>query len=405
MRDLALAIFSVTYFFLAIGRAPRFRFDRTGVAIIGAAAMIFCGVLSLDRAAETVDYRTLVLLFGMMIVVANLRLSGFFRLVAAQAMRVAHSPGQLLAATVVVAGVLAAFFINDVVCLVMTPLLLEMTRTLRLPPVPFLLALATASNIGSVATITGNPQNMLVATFSGLGYRTFALHLTPLAAIGLVIDFMLLWSLYRGELRTQVIVRAAPKNVRVHKPLLLKSTAVAAATVLLFAAGAPISSVALGAGALLLITRRVRPEKIYRQIDWTLLVLFIGLFVVVGGLETTGVDRDVFAALRPLHPDHPLSLAMLTTVLSNLVSNVPAVMVLKPFINNLADSQHAWLTVAATSTLAGNLTPVASVANLIVIEQARRSGVEISFTDYLRLGVPLTLLTLGTAVALLAVGA
>ena len=179
MRSVALVIFSITYLLLAIGRLRPFRLDRTGIAIIGAAAMILTGVVPLPRAAEAVDYRTLVLLFGMMIVVANLRLSGFFRLVTARVTSLARSPVQLLGATVAISGVLAAFFINDVVCLVLAPLLLHLTRTLRLSPVPFLLALATASNIGSVATITGNPQNMLVASFSGIHYRTFAWHLAP----------------------------------------------------------------------------------------------------------------------------------------------------------------------------------------------------------------------------------
>jgi len=401
MRDVALTIFGTTYVLLAIGRLRPFRLDRTGISIVGAAAMILTGVLPFDRAAAAVDYRTLVLLFGMMIVVANLRLSGFFRLVTARVVRLAGSPVQLLAATVIVSGFLAAFFINDVVCLVVAPLLLQMTRTLALPPVPFLLALATASNIGSVATITGNPQNMLVASFSGLSYGSFALHLTPVAAVGLAIDFALLWALFRGELRGTIRRDISALPARVHRPLLVKSGLAAAAAVILFAVGFPVSNVALGVGAWLLVTRRVRPEKIYRDIDWTLLVLFIGLFVVVAGLETTGFDREIFAALRPLHLDHPLPLSLATTVLSNLVSNVPAVMVLKPFVNGLADRQHAWLTVAAASTLAGNLTPLGSVANLIVIEQARRAGVDVSFATYLKLGVPVTLLTLAALVLIL----
>jgi Na+/H+ antiporter NhaD/arsenite permease-like protein len=402
MRDAALVIFGVTYLLLAIGRLPPFRLDRTGIAIVGAAAMILSGVVPLPRAAESVDYRTLVLLFGMMIVVANLRLSGFFRLVTARVIRIARSPVQLLGLTVAVAGALAAFFINDVVCLVLAPLLLQMTQALALPPVPFLLALATASNIGSTATITGNPQNMLVASFSGLGYRTFALHLTPVAVIGLGVDFVILWLVYRNELRGAIQPAGTEMRIRVHRALLMKSTLTAAVAVVLFAAGVTVSNVALGAGAFLLVTRRVRPEKVYRDIDWTLLVLFIGLFVVVAGLETTGIDRDAFAALRTWRLDELVPLTVATTVFSNLVSNVPAVMLFKPFISSFEHSQHAWLTVAAASTLAGNLTPLGSVANLIVIEQARRTGVHVSFGAYLRVGVPVTVLTLLVAVVVLA---
>ncbi|MFI5367130.1 MAG: anion transporter [Candidatus Binatia bacterium] len=402
MRDAALAIFGVTYLLLAVGRFPPFRLDRTGIAIVGAAAMILSGVVPLPRAAAAVDYRTLVLLFGMMIVVANLRLSGFFRLVTARVIRIARSPVQLLALTVAVAGVLAAFFINDVVCLVLAPLLLQMTQALALPPVPFLLALATASNIGSTATITGNPQNMLVASFSGLSYRTFALHLTPVAAIGLGLDFLVLWLVYRRQLQGSIQSPGSEVRIRVHRALLIKSSLTAGAAVILFAAGVPVSNVALGAGAYLLVTRRVRPEKVYRDIDWTLLVLFIGLFVVVAGLETTAIDREAFAALRAWRLDEILPLTVATTILSNLVSNVPAVMVLKPFVSNLENSHHAWLTVAAASTLAGNLTPLGSVANLIVIEQARRAGVPVSFGAYLRVGVPVTVLTLLVTIVVLA---
>ncbi len=400
MHSTALVIFSFTYLLLAIGRLPPFRLDRTGIAIIGAAAMILTGVVPLPRAAEAVDYRTLVMLFGMMIVVANLRLSGSFRLVTAHVIRVARSPTQLLAATVGVSGLLAAFFINDVVCLVLAPLILQATRALALPPIPFLLALATASNIGSVATITGNPQNMLVASFSGLDYRTFALHLSPVAVVGLLCDFAVLQFVYRRELRGTIRPDAVQLKVRIHRPLLIKSGIVAGAAVAGFAAGVGVSNVALAAGAYLLITRRVRPEKIYRDIDWTLLVLFIGLFVVVAGFETTGIDRKAFTAF---HLDHPLSLTVAVTALSNVVSNVPAVMLLRSSVNALKDSTHAWLIVAAASTLAGNLTPLGSVANLIVIEHARRMGVHISLGTYLRVGLPVTLLTLWVALGALAV--
>jgi Na+/H+ antiporter NhaD/arsenite permease-like protein len=240
---------------------------------------------------------------------------------------------------------------------------------------------------------------MLVASFSAIGYRSFAAHLAPVALLGLVADFVLLWLLFRRQLTGSIHPATTDLRIRVHRPLLIKSSLTAIATVVLFGIGVPVSSVALAAGSFLLITRRVRPEKVYRDIDWTLLVLFIGLFVVVAGLETTGMDRDAFAALRAWHLDHLVPLSIATALLSNLVSNVPAVMLLKPFVSNMADSHRAWLTVAAASTLAGNLTPLGSVANLIVIEQARRAGVEISFVTYVRVGIPITLATLVLTVA------
>ena len=269
---------------------------------------------------------------------------------------------------------------------------------------PFVLAVATAANIGSVATITGNPQNMLIGSFSGLRYGQFAAHLAPVAVLGLFVDFAVLWTLYRRELATPPRRAAGvPQRRRIHRPLLLKSVLTAAATVLLFALGVDVSKVALGAAAVLLVTRRVRPEKIYREVDWTLLVLFIGLFVVVGGLEATGIEREWMAQLRSWRLDRPVPLALVAVLFSNIVSNVPAVMMLKPFVSKLNHAPQAWLTVAAASTLAGNLTPVASVANLIVLEQARRAGVRISFGSYVRVGLPVTVLSLLCALAVLMV--
>jgi Na+/H+ antiporter NhaD/arsenite permease-like protein len=362
--------------------------------------LILSGVLTLEEAASSVDYRTVVLLFGMMIVAANLRLAGFFRLVTAWSLRRARSPVQLLAATVAVAGVLAAFLINDVVCLVVAPLIVQITRALRLPPIPYLIALATAANIGSVATVTGNPQNMLVAGYSGIDYRSFALHLAPLAVVGLVIDFGVLWLFFRGQLRGRIEPATANFRIAVHRPLLIKSTLVTLLAVALFLVGWPVSDVALGAGAWLLVTRRVRPAKVYREIDWTLLVLFVGLFVVVGGLEHAGIDETLFGWMHGWGLERSGPLVLVVAVLSNVVSNVPAVMVLKPFASNLPNPEHAWLTVAAASTFAGNLTTLGSVANLIVIEQARRAGIEISFFDYVRVGLPVTALTLASIIVL-----
>ena len=180
----AVVIFLLTYLVLAIGRLPGFRVDRTGAAIIGATLMIATNSLSIQQAYAAIDYNTIILLFGMMIVVANLRVSGFFTLVSAWVVERAHRPIVLLAAIVFVSGFFSAFFVNDTMCLVLTPLVLEITRRLRRNPVPYLLAVAMAANIGSVATITGNPQNMMIGSFSGIGYRAFAAALAPIAAAG-----------------------------------------------------------------------------------------------------------------------------------------------------------------------------------------------------------------------------
>lgn len=397
---LTAVIFLLTYMVLAIGRLPGFRVDRTGAAIIGATLMIASNSLSIPQAYAAIDYNTIILLFGMMIVVANLRLSGFFTLVSAWAVEHAHRPIVLLAAIVFVSGFFSAFFVNDTMCLVLTPLVLEIARQLRRSPVPYLLAVAMAANIGSVATITGNPQNMMIGSFSGIGYRAFAASLAPIAAAGLVALIVLLSFIYRREFRQENAIAVEHRSVTVDRLLLWKSLLVSVAMIAFFFAGRPVAEVALVAGALLLITRRVGPETIYGEIDWSLLVMFIGLFIVVAGVERTAVSADLLAAAQRFRLERAAALSAWAAVLSNIVSNVPAVLIFKPIVAHLPDPRHAWLVLAMSSTLAGNLTVLGSVANLIVIERARREA-NISFWDYAKVGIPVTVVTLAIGIALL----
>ena len=333
-----ILIFAATYLVLAIGRLPWTRVDRTGAAIIGASLMLASGTLTPAEAYASINYDTLMLLFGMMIVVANLRLSGFFSVVSEWVVEHAHRPVLLLSGIVLVAGVFSAFFVNDTMCLVLTPLVLEITTSLRRRPVPYLLAVAMASNIGSVATITGNPQNMMIGSFSHIPYRTFAAALAPVAAAGLVLTVLVIALVYRAEFRGGENLRVEHRPVRVNRPLMWKSLAVSFGMIAFFFAGLPVPKVAVIAGALLLITRRVKPEKVYREIDWSLLVLFIGLFIVVAGLEKTPVPHDLFTAASRFHLDRPGPLSAFAALLSNLVSNVPAVLVFKSFIPHLANT-------------------------------------------------------------------
>ncbi len=393
-RLIALVAFVGTYLGLALGRLPFFRVDRTGVAIIGGALVVVTGVLPWEKAVAAVDAHTLVLLFGMMIVAAYLRLSGFFRLVTYAAVRRAHTPVGLLALIIVAAGVLSALFVNDVVCLVMAPIVLDLARQLRLPPVPYLIALATAANVGSVATLTGNPQNMLVGSFSGIGYRAFLLREAPVAVIGLGLVFGVIWLVYRRQLPDTLPAADLEDRFAVHYPLMIKTIAAVAVMLVAFLAGVPIALVAIGGAAYTLLTRRVNPEKVYREIDWGLLVLFTGLFVVIGAVEQTGLAAEVlgWASAAGLH--RPLVLTVVTAVLSNLVSNVPAVLFFKSVIPAFGEPVRAWLLLAMASTLAGNLTILGSVANLIVVEQARGAGIPVGFLEYSKVGVPITVLTL-----------
>jgi Na+/H+ antiporter NhaD/arsenite permease-like protein len=389
----AILIFLATYLVLVIGRLPWSRVDRTGGCIIGASLMIGFGVLDLKQAVAAIDYDTIFLLFGMMIVVANLRLSGFFGAVAEWVVEHAHGPLVLLAAIVLVAGFFSAFFVNDTMCLVLTPLVLDVTRRLRRNPLPYLLAVAMAANIGSVATITGNPQNMMIGSFSGIHYRRFAAALSPVALVGLLLTVAVIAAIYHREFRHQEKVALEQRRVRTNRVLMWKSLTVSAGMIGFFFAGWPVSKVALMAGALLLVTRSVKPEKIYREIDWSLLVMFIGLFIVVAGVETTTLPNAVFRAAERFHLQRPSVLSAFAALLSNVVSNVPAVLVFKPFIARLGDPARVWLTLAMSTTLAGNLTILGSVANLIVVQ--------ISFWDYFKVGAPLTVLSIAAGVILL----
>jgi Na+/H+ antiporter NhaD/arsenite permease-like protein len=266
--------------------------------------------------------------------------------------------------------------------------------------VPYLLAVAMAANIGSVATITGNPQNMMIGSFSGIPYATFARALTPVAAVGLLLTVAVIAVVYRNEFRAEQKMTFAPRSVRVNRVLMWKSLAISAGMVVFFFAGWPVPKVALLAGAVLLITRRVKPERIYREIDWPLLVMFIGLFIVVAGVERTTLPADLFRWSQQFHLERVAVLSAFTAVLSNLVSNVPAVLVFRPFVAHLGDPERAWLTLAMSSTLAGNLTILGSVANLIVVQRAKHAA-PIGFWEYCRVGIPLTILTLAAGVVLL----
>lgn len=394
IRIVALVTFGGTYLGLALGRLPLFRVDRTGVAIIGATLMIVTGVVSWDQAVAAVDAHTLVLLFGMMIVAAYLRLSGFFRLVTNMAVRRAHTPVGLAAMIIVAAGVLSALFVNDVVCLVMAPIVIQVVRQLRLPPAPYLIALATAANVGSVATLTGNPQNMLIGSFSGISYRAFLLREAPVALAGLAVVFAVIWLRYRHVLPPKLQLAGLDSRFPVHYPLMIKTMLIVGVMLGAFLAGVPIALVAIAGAAYALLTRRVRPAKVYREIDWELLVLFVGLFVVIGGVEASGLADEVLGWAAALGLHRPAVLTAVTAVLSNLVSNVPVVLLFKAAIPTFGEPMRAWLILAMASTLAGNLTILGSVANLIVLEEGRDAGIEISFVEYAMVGAPVTVITL-----------
>ena len=389
----AVCIFTASYLALAVGKVPGLSIDRAGVALVGACLMVASGVVTLDDAYRAVDMATITLLLGMMIVVANLRISGFFALVNAWVARGVHRPTMLLAAIVLVSGAFSAFLVNDAICLVMAPLVLELTLSLRRNPVPYLLAVAMASNVGSTATITGNPQNMMIGSVSGIPYTQFAAALAPVALIGLVLTLVLLALLHRTELGGDDL-HPRLSHPRFNRVLVVRSLVATAVVVALFFAGQPPAKAAIVVGALLLLTRRVKSARVYAEIDWSLLLMFSGLFIIVAGAQRELLTPQTIDTVGRLHLATIPMLAFVTAALSNIVSNVPAVLLLKPFVATLPDHNRAWLVIAMASTLAGNFTVLGSIANLIVVEKAARRGIVIGFWDYFRVGAPLTVLTL-----------
>lgn len=388
----AYAIFLASYLVFALGKFPGLKIDRPGAAIIGAVAMVAFRIVGPAEALHAVDFSTIVLLFSMMLIVGNLHLVGFFEWNAEVVLRRLR-PEFLLPAVIFTSGFFSAFFVNDIVCLVMVPFVLSIAKRMQLPPVPYLLAVATASNIGSVATITGNPQNMLIGSFSGIRYHDFLFHLGPVAVAGLFLDWAVLHWVHGRKTKL-----STPKAGSIPLPALdlshlVKPVVVASVVVIGFFAGVPPALMASLGAAVLLITRSVDPHKVYEQVDWGLLVFFVGLFIIVGGAERAGIIAQVLEVTRYGNLQHMAVFTGIVALLSNVVSNVPAVMLLKSLIPEFANAHTAWLVLAMSSTLAGNLTITGSVANIIVVETAKNEAA-IGFWEYFRVGLPITLLTL-----------
>ncbi len=387
----AYSIFIASYTVFALGKFPGLKIDRPGAAIIGAVAMVAFKIVRPGEALHFIDFSTLVLLFSMMLIVGNLHLVGFFEWNVDLILR-RLNPNHLLPVVVFASGLFSAFFVNDIVCLVMVPFVLAITRRMKLAPTPYLLAVATGSNVGSVATITGNPQNMLIGSFSGIRYRDFLLHLGPVAVGGIFLDWAVLHWLYMRKRP------AAPAYEALDLPVLdlsrLAKPAVVVMVVMVgFLIGVPPAMMAALGAAALLISRTTDPGKLYKEVDWGLLVFFVGLFLIVGGAQNAGIVSRLMALVRHWNLQRLDVFTVVVALLSNVVSNVPAVMLLKSLVPGFAAPHTAWLVLAMASTLAGNLTITGSVANIIVIESAK-PDVHIGFWDYFRLGIPVTLLTL-----------
>ncbi|MGH9430790.1 MAG: SLC13 family permease [Terriglobia bacterium] len=404
---LPVGVFLVAYFLIAVESNNASYLDRTAAAFIGAVAMLVTRSISLDQAYQSIDWNTIIFLLGIMMLVAHFRVSGFFDWIAVHIARRARTRLQLLTLLIFTAGLLSAFFVNDTICLIFTPIVLTVADRLDLPPVPYLIALATSANIGSVMSITGNPQNALIGVSGKFSFLGFLAHLAPVGVAGLLLNVLLLALLFRKDLTGHPLkVRDKSIDVQVDRLLLAKCVFAAGLVVVLWIMNFSFPLVAASVGALILVIGRVRSEFIHRNIDWTLLLFFAALFVVIRGFESSGAIDILIRHFQPQLQGSPTTqlwaLSGIMLVLSNLVSNVPAVLVLRPVVQTLQHSHLAWLALASASTLAGNFTPFSSVANLIVLQQASKK-ITITFWDFAKVGVIITLVTTLAAILILSV--
>jgi len=395
---LVAVVFAIVYVGMILGGLPFLQLDRTGVALLGAIALVAFGALTPEEAAQSIHLPTLLLLFSFMVLSAQMRLGGFYTWVTLRIAALPVGPAALLAAAMVAVAALSAVFSNDVVCLAVAPVLADACLRRGIDPVPYLLGLACAANIGSAATLIGNPQNMLIGQVLDLPFAAYALE----ALVPVLVSLALAWAIIAWRLqqvpnmKTPLPERREDAYATFDPWQTAKGLAVAAALVIVFLFTSwPREVAALAGAGLLLMSRRLHSNKMLGLVDWELLVLFIGLFVVNHAFERTGLAAVALAALAdagaPLAAPVPLFAA--TFVLSNVVSNVPAVMLLLP----AATEPFSGPMLALVSTLAGNLLIVGSIANIIVVDAARRRGVEIDWRRHALTGVPVTLASLAVA--------
>ncbi|HNY64804.1 MAG TPA: anion transporter [Deltaproteobacteria bacterium] len=398
MEWAVLGIFLIVYLGMLLGRLPRLQLDRTGVALLGAIVLLAIGDISLDEAARFVDLSTITLLFAFMVISAQLRLGGFYTRTAELVTAFEITPAALLFAVVMLTGVLSAVFMNDIVCLAIPPVLIHACRSRRLDPVPFLLAVACASNVGSAATLIGNPQNILIGQSLKLSFSGYLSMAGIPALIGLFLTWAVIAERYRGRWANGEEVLEPRGEVRPAWNPWQSSKALALTGVLFIVflfTGLPRDIVAIGAAGMLLLSRKMHSRHMLGLVDWQLLVLFCGLFVVNGAMQLTGIPEAVVEELKVagIDPAHPSWLFAITVVLSNAVSNVPATMLLLP----LAHHPLAGPILAMSSTLAGNLLIIGSIANIIVVESAAGHGIRIGWREHAPVGIAVTVLTLGVA--------
>ncbi|HEX9287948.1 MAG TPA: SLC13 family permease [Anaeromyxobacteraceae bacterium] len=400
----ALLVFGLTYLAVAAGRVPFLSLDRPAAALLGAVLMVAIGVLTPGDAAAAVNGDTLGLLLGMMILAAYLTEAGFFRWASWKVITSVATPRALLWGLALAAGGLSAVLVNDTVCLMMTPLVLRIVDDAELPPLPFLLAVAFGSNAGSAATLTGNPQNMIVGTLSGISYARFAAALVLPAAVSLLLVAVLLQLLFARELPRRPLAPARVARPAVDRRLLAKALGATLLVLAGFLAGLPLAWTALAGAALCMAVGGRAPREALMRVDWPLLLFFAGLFVVVAGVGRAGAADRMHDGVAPLlghgATRQAIVFSAFSVVACQIVSNVPFVLLAAHWIPRMAEPTLLWLATALAATLAGNLTVVGSVANIIVLELAGERG-RIGFWRFFGYGAVITTATLAASLAVL----
>jgi Na+/H+ antiporter NhaD/arsenite permease-like protein len=400
----ATVIFGITYVLISGRQIRILPLNRPAAALLGAVLMVSTGVMTPERAYRAVNYDTIVLLLAMMLVSAYLYLAHFFEWAADAVLEFSHTPQRLLLYLTLTSGILSALLVNDTVCLMLTPLVIAVIRRGKLPLLPYLIALATSANIGSVATLVGNPQNMIIGHFSLIPFAQFSWSLTPAAIVGLAINFVILRFGFRNALRQAVIEREAHPIPKLDRGLFALVCAVFVSIFACFLAGLNLAWTALAGASLIMVLARRDTHEVLKLVDWHLLIFFAALFVVVDGLSDTGLPDAIYRHLRPLFGAGAVTqawnLSWLSVVGSNIFSNVPFVLVAGKWIARFVEPLLMWKVLALATTFAGNLTIIGSVANMIVVESAREH-LEVGFWDYARFGIPITILTTVAGVAVL----
>lgn len=401
----SLVIFALTYALISLQKIKGLHLDRPSGALTGAVLMVLFNVVGLEEAYRLVDYNTLVLLLGMMILIGYLELAYFFDWLSYRLLTHSHRPLGLLWGLIFTSGFLSALFVNDTICLVMTPLIVKTLKRARINPVPFLVALCTSANIGSAMTLTGNPQNMIIGVQSDWQYHDFFFRMLPIVLISLVFNGLIVYLFYQKDFRE----RKGTGHFYMDEPeldrwLAWKSLAILAGVLVSFVVTKNLPLTAIAAGALIILIAGKNPQLVFEKLDWTLLLFFTGLFVVVGAVAKSGLPQLFYERLSPFLRGGVLSqivnFSLFSAGLSNLVSNVPFVLLAAHWIPNFDHPRLMWLVLAMSSTFAGNLTIMGSVANMIVMELSK-DDVSVGFFEFFRVGFSVTAVSLAVGISFL----